>query len=114
MQKIIICFGAAALLAGCAHKIPVQQGNILTQAQVERLKPGMEKRQVQFLLGTPVLNDPFHQDRWDYRYSYKPGSESKSARQYGLTVWFEGERMLRYEVQGEIPAEVPLVPANVE
>ena len=47
------------------YKIDVQQGNVLTQEMVSQLKPGLTKDQVRFLLGTPVLMDMFHANRWD-------------------------------------------------
>lgn len=82
MQKLLIP-GAliASLLAGCGpveklpfvHRIDVQQGNIVTQEMVDQLKPGMTKRQVQFTLGSPMIVDVFHQDRWDYLYRMEPG-----------------------------------------
>ena len=68
------------LLAGCKqvpvlptltpYKIDVQQGNYVTQDMVEKLKPGMTRSQVKFLLGTPLVVDPFRNDRWDYVYLY--------------------------------------------
>lgn len=61
------------LLSACSlfrfpgvHRIPVQQGNIITQEMVDQLKPGMTRRQVRFVLGTPLLEDTFQPDRWDY------------------------------------------------
>jgi len=65
------------LLAGCqsvtlpglsAYKIDIQQGNYVTQDMVAKLKPGMTRSQVRFALGTPLIADPFHPDRWDYVY----------------------------------------------
>ncbi|MFQ5760576.1 MAG: outer membrane protein assembly factor BamE, partial [Acidiferrobacterales bacterium] len=48
------------------YRPEVQQGNVVTQEMVSQLKIGMSRRQVRFLLGTPLIEDPFHQDRWDY------------------------------------------------
>ena len=59
------------LLSACflkPYKIDVQQGNFLDQEMVAKLKPGMTRSQVRFLLGTPLIADPFHPDRWDYVY----------------------------------------------
>lgn len=56
------------------YRIPIRQGNLITQQMVNELKPGMTKQQVRFLLGTPLIQDTFHEDRWDYLYRYKPGS----------------------------------------
>lgn len=107
MQRILsigLLLGASAL-AGCSstvdtimeklpvYKIDVQQGNVITQDAVDRLRPGMEKRQVRFLLGTPLLEDVFHQDRWDYYYSFKPGGE-KAAHER-VSIFFEDERLAR-------------------
>ena len=71
MQKLIRTLGFATLalsLASCrlVYTPDVQQGNILTKENVAELKPGMTKRQVLLLLGTPSVNSPFEHDRWDY------------------------------------------------
>ncbi len=58
---------------GCVYRQTVPQGNLLEQADVDTLKPGMTKRQVALILGTPAVQSPFHQERWDYVYSYKTG-----------------------------------------
>ncbi|MCB1875209.1 MAG: outer membrane protein assembly factor BamE [Chromatiales bacterium] len=107
MQRALIIgvlLGATSL-AGCSstvdaimeklpvYKIDVQQGNVVTQEAVDRLRPGMEKRQVRFLLGTPLLEDVFHDDRWDYYYSFKPGGEDPSHER--LSVFFEDDRLVR-------------------
>jgi len=72
-----------ALLSACAnvgsmdfpgvYKIGIPQGNIITQVMIDQLRPGMTKRQVVFVMGTPLVRDPFNQDRWDYIYSFQPG-----------------------------------------
>lgn len=108
MQKIIIIAALSSLLvlAGCAHRIDIQQGNVLTQDKVAALKVGMDKRQIRFLLGDPLLEDPFHANRWDYYYSFTPGG-GKTQR-YGLTLYFEGEQLARIETHGTIPKEDPV------
>jgi outer membrane protein assembly factor BamE len=55
------------------YRIDVQQGNVLTQEMVSQLRPGLSKDQVRFILGTPVLTDMFHANRWDYAYRLKKG-----------------------------------------
>ena len=55
------------------HRINIQQGNVISQNMVDKLKPGMTRRQVQFVLGNPVIDDQLVQDRWDYVYSMKVG-----------------------------------------
>lgn len=90
------------LLASCSsmptlapHKIEVQQGNYVTQEMVAKLKPGMNKSQVRFILGTPLITDAFHQSRWDYVYRLEKGGEVTEQRK--LTVIFDGDKLLRLE-----------------
>ena len=81
MKKLLIiitCFASLQVVA-CAsrwhlvHKIDVQQGNVVTQDMVNQLKTGMTRSQVQFIMGSPLVVDTFHQQRWDYIYYFKPG-----------------------------------------
>ncbi|RLA04026.1 MAG: outer membrane protein assembly factor BamE, partial [Gammaproteobacteria bacterium] len=80
MKKLLIIMTCIASLtiAACSryhlvHKIDVQQGNVITQDEVNLLEPGMNRRQVQFVMGSPMIADVFHQDRWDYVYLLEPG-----------------------------------------
>jgi outer membrane protein assembly factor BamE len=68
MSKLLIALFCAAFLAGCGliYKVDIYQGNLLETKNVEQLKAGLTKRQVYALLGTPSVQDPFHQSRWDY------------------------------------------------
>lgn len=79
------------LIAGCAfpgvYRIDIPQGNIITQEMVDQLRPGLTKRQVTFILGTPLIRDTFDQDRWDYLYSYQPGGGERV--QERITVFFD-------------------------
>ncbi|WP_163832330.1 outer membrane protein assembly factor BamE [Spartinivicinus ruber] len=59
------------------HKIDVQQGNVVTQEMINQLRPGMTKRQVRYVMGTPLLVDTFQQERWDYIYSFQPGGKTR-------------------------------------
>jgi len=74
------------------YKIDVTQGNVITQETINQLRPGMDKRQVKFILGTPLLVDPFHKERWDYFYDLKKaGKQQKKER---ITVFFEGDKLI--------------------
>jgi len=74
------------------YKIDVIQGNVITQEMINQLRPGMDKRQVKFILGTPLLVDPFHKERWDYFYDLKKaGKQQKKER---ITVFFEGDKLI--------------------
>ncbi|MBK1700349.1 outer membrane protein assembly factor BamE [Thiococcus pfennigii] len=77
------------------YKMPVQQGNIITEDMVDSLRPGMTKRQVRFLLGTPLLVDFFHADRWDYTYTLRRGHEPMETKR--LTLFFEDDALARIE-----------------
>lgn len=73
------------------YKINVEQGNIVTQEDVDKLEEGMTRRQVRFILGTPLIEDTLNRDRWDYHYELKRGE--KVIRQRELTVFFDGDRL---------------------
>lgn len=106
MQNIIICFILSLTLTACAYKPDIQQGNMVTQDKLAQLKIGMDKRQVLFIMGSPMLTDPFHQNRWDYYYSLTPGRDDPI--HYGATLYFDSERLSRIETRGDIPpAEYP-------
>ena len=84
------------------YKIDVQQGNVLTQDMVSQLKPGQTKDQVRFLLGTPVLMDMFHNNRWDYVYRMKKGSTGEVEMRKFSTFFDENDRLIR--VGGDVAA----------
>lgn len=76
------------------YKINIEQGNIITQEMVDQLKPGMSRRQVRFILGTPLVEDSFNQERWDYTHITRNGNETLSEQQ--LTVHFEDDALSRF------------------
>ena len=84
------------------YKIDIQQGNVLTQEMVSQLKPGLTKDQVRFLLGTPVLMDMFHANRWDYVYRLKKGSTGAVEMRQFSTFFDENDRLIR--VGGDVAA----------
>lgn len=83
------------------YRPTIQQGNIVTQEQVNELRPGMTKRQVRFLLGTPMLADVFHANRWDYAFTQGVGSIPTERRH--VTVFFENDRLVR--ITGDLRPE---------
>ena len=80
------------------YKVTIQQGNAITQEMVSKLRPGMSKSQVRFILGTPPITDMFHVNRWDYVYILKQGREIKEERK--LTLFFENDLLAR--VAGDV------------
>jgi outer membrane protein assembly factor BamE len=97
----------ALLVAGCQgvsmpslpsiapYRIDIQQGNLVTQDMVAKLQPGMTRSQVRYVLGTPLVTDIFHPDRWDYVYrSEKAGKLIEHRR---IVAVFSGDKLLRIE-----------------
>lgn len=110
LRGLLPFFLAAGMLAGCdtlsrigPHRIDVQQGNDLDQENVSRLKLGLSRSQVRFLLGTPLVVDPFRNDRWDYVYVfYKAGVLAEQRR---ISLFFDGETLIR--IEGDLPDAAP-------
>jgi outer membrane protein assembly factor BamE len=76
-------------LSSCSHyKMDIQQGNVIEQAQIKQLKRGMSREQVQGLLGTALMQDDFHNNRWDYVFYLKEAG--KAAKSKNLTLIFKG------------------------
>jgi outer membrane protein assembly factor BamE len=88
------------------HKVGIQQGHIITQEMVDQLKLGMSKRQVRFVLGNTLLPDTFNDDRWDYPYSVRRGSQGEIT-QYLYTVYFENDKLVKTE-GNYLPGKAPL------
>ena len=108
---------AALLLASCGsvgwptpdfnpYRIEIQQGNFVSQEMVSKLKPGMSKDQVRFVLGTPLITDSFHADRWDYVFR-RQKANSRELEHRKITVFFEDGKLKR--VDGDV---MPAADAN--
>lgn len=81
---------------GLIYEQDVQQGNVLEQEQIDLLSPGMTRRQVQLVMGTPAVTDPFHRSRWDYvAYTIPEGEGMQKLRQ--ISLFFEGNQLVRIE-----------------
>jgi outer membrane protein assembly factor BamE len=112
-----LCLGACssvtessrnALHAITPYKVDVVQGNFVSKEQVELLKPGMSRQQVREILGTSLLNDVFHSNRWDYVFTIRrQGVEPQQRR---LTLFFNGEALDRFEGD-PMPSEEEFVAA---
>jgi outer membrane protein assembly factor BamE len=112
MRLVLISALCSSFLGGCSlvetvqkfgpYSMNVQQGNALDAESIARLKPGLSRSQVRFLLGTPLLVDPFRTDRWDYVYLfYQAGTLTERKR---LALFFTDDTLSR--VEGDVPAEV--------
>jgi len=105
--SLTLMLGACASLPGIGvYKLDINQGNYVTQDQVDRLKTGQTRQQVKGALGTPLVADAFHVNRWDYIYEFRRQGRTLEHRQF--TVYFVDDKLARWE--GD---EVPPPPAEV-
>jgi outer membrane protein assembly factor BamE len=94
--------GMPTLPSLSAYRIDIQQGNFVTQDMIAKLQPGMSRAQVRFALGTPLVMDPFHADRWDYVYRYEKGGKLIEHRR--IFVVFSEDKLLR--IDGDVKPSV--------
>ena len=93
-QYLIFVIVLCLALGGCAvFRLPTVQGNVIDQKQVDQLEIGMTPEQVRFLLGSPLLQDSFDSNHWDYVYYYR--SPRGKVTQRNLNLYFESERLAR-------------------
>lgn len=121
-MRLLLSLSAALLAGGCSsvssvmsdgitsvitpYRVEVVQGNVVTREQADKLKPGASRQEVRAALGSPLLVDAFHADRWDYSFLIRrPGTEPQ---QRSVVVYFEGDRMSRIEAP-ELPSEQEFV-----
>ena len=81
----IIFFMVISCSSITPYKVPVLQGNLFEEEDIEKLSEGLSKEQVQFIFGTALLKDPFHSNRWDYYYSIKVGTEILSESKLSIS-----------------------------
>lgn len=117
MKKLVLVCISLILLSACTrsfdggynmpllYKIDIQQGNVIEQDMIDKLKPGMDKNQVKFIMGTPVIVDPFHNERWEYIFSMQKGGGVRKQRH--ITLHFDEDEKLTH-VSGDV--EVSNVP----
>ena len=116
LRSLALAFAVVA--AGCGmtptipglppYRIDIQQGNFISQEMVSQLKPGMTREQVRFVLGTPLVTDIFHPDRWDYVYFREPPGKPREQRR--LAVFFDKDNKL-VRVDGDIVPAAGAAPA---
>ena len=103
MLKFAVSISTLLLLGACTnvyeggfklpsvYRINIQQGNVIEQQMLDKLKPGMNQNQVRFIMGTPTMVDPFHNDRWDYVYTFS--QDDKERKQRKITLYFKDDRL---------------------
>ena len=98
----ILILSISLLTSGCVYQAALSQGNLLDQEDIDLVEVGMTRGQVRFLLGTPVVEDPFHRDRWDYIYYFRQGRKRAIDRRWMIVV-FEDDRVS--EIRTDVPVE---------
>jgi outer membrane protein assembly factor BamE len=91
------------------YRVDVQQGNIVDQSMVDQLRPGMSKRQVLYIMGSPMLKESFRENRWEYLYSNQPGGEARQQKR--LILIFDGDNIVG--LQGDFkPSKLPVLKSS--
>jgi outer membrane protein assembly factor BamE len=96
IHAIVLASAVGLATSGCVYRINIQQGNFLNQGAVDTVKPGMTRSQVRYLLGTPMVADPFDKERWDYIYYLKKG-RTRHVDSRRVTVYFEGDKVAKLD-----------------
>lgn len=113
MRIKLILASVLLACAGCStpllspYKMDIRQGNYVTPEMREKLKLGMTRQQVRYVLGTPMISDAFHGDRWDYPYRLEQRGEIVEKQQ--LTLYFDGDNLARVEDNGKVVADMPVM-----
>jgi outer membrane protein assembly factor BamE len=87
---LILVFSTVAFASGCVYRANISQGNLIKQEDMDQVEVGMTRNQVRFLLGTPLIDDPFHQSRWDYVYFIRVGRNAATFKRW-VTVVFDDD-----------------------
>lgn len=121
-MRVFLTLATSILLVGCSylspHKIDIQQGNLITKEAFSAVKIGMSKAEVRTALGTPLLQDVFHANRWDYYFSHEQyGGFAKLKRvneERRITFFFENDKLARIEGDtAALPSDLPpVIPAK--
>jgi outer membrane protein assembly factor BamE len=122
MTKTVFLPAVAALLSLTAcetilsnlpgvYTIDIEQGNMIDQTMIDQLRPNMTKRQVLYIMGSPMLTDTFHEQRWDYLHSEQPGGEDRMQKR--ISLYFNGDSLAG--VQGDFrPSALPVIKPSTE
>ena len=93
------------------YRLDIEQGNIIDQSMIDQLRPNMTKRQVIFIMGSPMLSDTFHEKRWDYLYAKEPNGEDRVQKR--ISLFFNGDNLIG--IQGDFrPNAVPVIAETKE
>ncbi len=89
---LLLVWIAFTLSSGCVYRANIAQGNLIEQEDLDQAEVGMTRNQIRFLLGTPMIDDPFHKNRWDYVYYLKLGRKDALHKRW-VSVFFSDDRV---------------------
>ncbi len=90
--SLTVVLTALLLASGCVYQASLSQGNLLEQEDIDQVTVGMTRGQIRFLLGTPMIDDPFHKNRWDYVYYLRVG-KNKAIFKRWISIYFVDENV---------------------
>ncbi len=90
-----------ALASGCVYRANISQGNFIEQDDLDQVEVGMTRNQVRFLLGTPMIDDPFHAGRWDYVYYLKIGRKDATYKRW-VSIYFDDNLVVEIHKDQEL------------
>lgn len=101
---VFLTFGMAAS-TGCVYRATISQGNLIEQKDLDQVEVGMTRNQVRFLLGTPMIDDPFHASRWDYVYYAKIGRKDAAFKRW-VSVIFDDNAVVEIRKDQELSPDL--------
>jgi outer membrane protein assembly factor BamE len=95
-SRLVVLMACALLAGGCVYRVNIPQGNYLEKRYLDQVTLGMTRSQVRFLLGTPMISDPFHPERWDYVYYFKTG-KTQAVDQRLVSITFVDDKVTKID-----------------
>lgn len=89
---VVLLLATVLAMSGCVYRANISQGNIVEEEDLDQVEVGMTRNQIRFLLGTPMIDDPFHMNRWDYVYYLKIGRNDASAKRW-ISILFDDDKV---------------------
>jgi outer membrane protein assembly factor BamE len=108
MHKRLLTFFliiACALTSSCVYQAALSQGNLLDQEDIDQAEVGMTRGQIRFLLGTPMIDDPFHENRWDYIYFLRIRKEKALFKRW-ISIRFEDDKVIKIDKEKQLSEDL--------
>ncbi|MCH8158968.1 MAG: outer membrane protein assembly factor BamE [Proteobacteria bacterium] len=98
--SVLLCF-SLLISSGCVYRANIAQGNLIKQEDLDQAEVGMTKNQIRFLLGTPMIDDPFHSERWDYVYYLVLGRDDAIQKRW-VSIFFADDHVSEIRKEQEL------------